>query len=125
MQQSVLVFRFENHVLFASRIEVHALVVESEELLQLVFLPNGVSSKQEVIMEFAPVLSCVTGSLPLVSKSYPSGILAHSGYGVLEKRGSTVLAITFDTDCSSAMNLRYGLLIISACPLIDSYGFVN
>lgn len=57
MQESVLVFWLENHVLFGSGVEVHALEIESEKVLQLLLLPNSVSPQKVVMVKLGPVLS--------------------------------------------------------------------
>jgi hypothetical protein len=57
VQESVLVFWLENHVLFGSGVEVHALEIESEKVLQLLLLPNSVSPQKVVMVKLGPVLS--------------------------------------------------------------------
>lgn len=69
VKQSVLVFRLEDHVLLGSWVEVHALEVESEELFQLLLLPNCVGSQKVVVVKLAPILSLVFFDLPFVLKS--------------------------------------------------------
>lgn len=102
MEKSVHVFRLGEDVLIVSGVKVEHLIVKSEEFFELGLLPNSIGSQEIVTIELSPVFAWVSFVLPLVLKSYPSGILAHSGY----LKGSATWVVF-----SSLMILRF--LIIS------------